>query len=88
MGTDPTGSAVSWEQWHAGLIPGPAQWVKDPMLPQLRLRIGSLALKLHMLWGDQKRKKKNNKDDETGMKGEKTVLDEGRLAVLPCVQRP
>ena len=29
------GSAASWERWDAGSIPGPAQQVKDLVLPQL-----------------------------------------------------
>lgn len=29
------GPAVPWECWVAGLIPGPAHWVKDPTLPIL-----------------------------------------------------
>ena len=33
-----TRSAVSWEFWDAGSIPGPAQWVEDPVLLQLWLR--------------------------------------------------
>ena len=33
-----TGSGASWERWDADLIPGPAQWVKDPVLPWLWLR--------------------------------------------------
>ena len=33
-----TGSAACLESWDAGLSPGPAQWVKDPMLPQLQHR--------------------------------------------------
>ena len=32
----PMGSAVSLECWDIGLLPRPAQWVKDPMLPQLQ----------------------------------------------------
>ena len=35
------GSAVSWECWNAGLIPSPAQWVKDLVLlkPWLRSHV-------------------------------------------------
>ena len=33
-----SGSAVSWEHWNVGWIPGLAQWVKDLVLPQLQLR--------------------------------------------------
>ena len=32
------GFAVSWERWDTGRGPGPAQWVKDLALLQLRLR--------------------------------------------------
>ena len=42
-------SVASLEPQDAGLIPSPAQWVKDPAA-----RIWSLARELHMLWGSQK----------------------------------
>ena len=39
------GQVASWERWEAGSTPAPAQWVKDPVLPQLchksQLQLGS-----------------------------------------------
>ena len=34
-----TGLVVSWEHWDTGLIPSLAQWIKDPGLLQLQLRL-------------------------------------------------
>ena len=36
---DTMGSAASWQCQDTGSIPGPAQWVKDLVLPLLRLRL-------------------------------------------------
>ena len=33
------GWMVCWEHWDTGLIPGPAEWVKDLELLQLQLQL-------------------------------------------------
>ena len=54
--------AASWEHWDTGLIPCPAQWVKDLALPQLQLW-SHLWLKSDpwpwnsVCWGADKKKK-------------------------------
>ena len=37
-GVPATGLVASLERWDTGLIPGPAQWVRDPVLLQLQHR--------------------------------------------------
>ena len=50
------GSVVSWEHGDAGLIPSPAQWVKDLALPQLWLRV-QLRFRSDPWPGNSKKKK-------------------------------
>lgn len=40
---DTIGSAASLEHGDAGLIPSPAQWVKDLLLPQPQCRLQTAA---------------------------------------------
>ena len=57
------GSVLSWKLWDTGLIPGLAQWAKDPLLLQLQLR-SQLQLgcdpwpRNSICWGAAKKKKK------------------------------
>ena len=52
------------EHWDAGLIPSTAEWVKDPVLPQLQgksqlqLRADPWPRNFHMPLGSQKGKTK------------------------------
>ena len=47
------------------MIPCPAQWVKDPVLPQLQLRSDLWPWELHMLQGSKKKKKKKKTENKT-----------------------
>ena len=53
---------VPWECWDAGLIPGPAQWVKDPVLGQLwlgwQLQLGSDPWPGNFIYGGAGKKEK------------------------------
>ena len=62
------GLAASLEYWDTGLIPGLAQWVKNLMLPQFRLRSASLAQELHRPWGSQKSKEGSKEGRKEGGK--------------------
>lgn len=59
------GSVVSWTHWDTGSIPGPEEWVKDPVLQLrslLQLRSDLLSAQgLHMPQGGKKKKKKKRK---------------------------
>ena len=56
----------AFPMWHGGLrtclisgaVPDqtPAQWVKDPALPQLRLRFDPWPGTFHMPWKEEKKK--------------------------------
>ena len=36
-----TGLAVSWKHWDRGSIPGPTQWMNDPLLLRSQLQLAS-----------------------------------------------
>ena len=54
------GSAASLEQRDIGSIPGPAQWVKDLVLPKLWLRSDPWPGN-SMYYGVEEKTNKNNK---------------------------
>ena len=62
------GSVVSWKHWDTGSIPGPEEWVKDPVLQLrslLQLRSDLLSAQgLHMPQGGKKKKKKKEREGE------------------------
>ena len=64
--------AASRERWDTGLIPGLAQWVKDPVLMQLRLR-WQLQICCGGGGGEEKKKKgkREKKKKKKGGEGKK-----------------
>ena len=71
------GSAPSWECWEKGLIPSPAQWIKDQALPQLQLRL--------QLWLRSDTWLRNSVGHEAAKK-EKTKLLEVGVIIVPISQ--
>ena len=71
---------------HAGLIPSPAQGVKDPALPQLWLRLqlqlGSDPWARNSIWFGAARKEKKKKSDNYGSAHGRTVSTDRRCVHL------
>ena len=71
-----TGLAASLEQWDSGSVPGPAQCVKDPLLPQLwhSCRSQLWLLTLSPPKKNKKEKKKKKKKKKKRKKRKKSAL--------------
>ena len=68
---DTMGTVASLECQDAGLIPGPAQWVKVLALPQLLLRFD--PWRWNSIFPEAAKNEKKNKNSECSVKKQKAV---------------